>query len=441
MIFKTDKQTQDDLSILSRMRGRSVFDIYNDTKTRGGARLLEGMFGNPLADYDRITARLSRVKYFYDSGKGFDFDTLQLDAAEKYLEECDERNIVEAGDERKLQMKLQRLLKVDTGFQTIHSGVLALTGIFNTLRQVVEDAGIRRVFPEADRILGLLDDPEFAWIEKEKAARKLSFGKTARYDRVLRYAQRPKVMEILEFVFELDVYSSLARVAERNGYSFPRVLPPEDNVMEMRNVFHPQLENPTADNHLEIDSGSNVIFLTGANMAGKSTFMKSFAIAIYLAHMGFPVPAAAMTFSVRNGLYTSINLADNLNWGYSHFYSEVMRIKKVAQDMRKYRNMVIIFDELFRGTNVKDAYDGTIAVTQAFAAVKESIFVISTHILESAGELRQKCRNIRFVYLPTVMQGTVPVYTYKLTEGITEDRHGMVIIRNEGILEMLENTN
>jgi len=96
-----------------------------------------------------------------------------------------------------------------------------------------------------------------------------------------------------------------------------------------------------------------------------------------------------------------------------------------------------MFDELFKGTNVKDAYDGTLAVTEAFAEYMDCLFVVSTHIIEVGEALRSR-GNIRFRFLPTVMDGHRPRYTYTLQEGITEDRQGMMIIRNEGILEMIQ---
>lgn len=172
-------------------------------------------------------------------------------------------------------------------------------------------------------------------------------------------------------------------------------------------------------------------------MAGKSTFMKSIGIALYLAHMGFPVAASAMEFSVRDGIYTTINLSDDLSSGNSHFYAEVLRVKKIAKELGVAKNLFIIFDELFRGTNVKDAYEGTIAITEAFAQKRNCMFVVSTHIIEAGDVLRDRCSNINFVYLPTKMDNNTPIYTYKLEPGITADRHGMVIINNEGILEII----
>ncbi len=165
--------------------------------------------------------------------------------------------------------------------------------------------------------------------------------------------------------------------------------------------------------------------------------MKSIGIAMYLSHMGFPVAATQLVFSVREGLYSSINVADNISLGYSHFYAEVVRVKQAATIAASGKRLLLMFDELFKGTNVKDAYDGTLAVTEAFSEYADCLFIVSTHIIE-VGEALKGRPNIQFAFLPTVMDGNRPRYTYQLQEGITEDRQGMMIIRNEGILELLD---
>jgi DNA mismatch repair protein MutS len=212
-------------------------------------------------------------------------------------------------------------------------------------------------------------------------------------------------------------------------------LPKEKNLLAALNLRHPCLEKAIG-NDIAMDEAGNLVFLTGANMAGKSTFMKSFGITIYLAHMGFPVAANEMSFSVKDGLYTSINVPDNLSLGYSHFYAEVLRVKKVAQEIMKPLELVVIFDELFKGTNVKDAYDATLAITSAFAEKQKCFFIISTHITEAGQALQQQSTNLQFLYFPSLLTGHIPVYTYKLQQGISDDRHGMVIIKKEGILEL-----
>ena len=135
--------------------------------------------------------------------------------------------------------------------------------------------------------------------------------------------------------------------------------------------------------------------------------------------------------------FSSLNYVRGDNMGYSHYYAEVLRVKQVAEEVAKGKNLVVVFDELFKGTNVKDAYDATYAVTSALAKRHACSFMISTHIIEVGHELGKNCDNATFAYLPTVMNGSVPTYTYKLEPGITNDKHGMIIINNERIVELI----
>ncbi len=110
----------------------------------------------------------------------------------------------------------------------------------------------------------------------------------------------------------------------------------------------------------------------------------------------------------------------------------------MAQELSEGGSFFILFDELFRGTNVKDAHEATVAVIKGFTRKRNSMFIVSSHIVEAGDQLRTTS-NIDFQFLPTRMNGHIPEYTYKLEQGITDDRHGMIIIRNEGILEVLAN--
>jgi DNA mismatch repair ATPase MutS len=110
----------------------------------------------------------------------------------------------------------------------------------------------------------------------------------------------------------------------------------------------------------------------------------------------------------------------------------------VAEEISRGRNLVVIFDELFKGTNVKDAYDATVAVTEAFAASRNASFIVSTHITEAGDTLQERCSNMKFVYFPTIMDNGTPRYPYKLKDGISSDRHGMMIIANEGVIDIIK---
>jgi len=177
-------------------------------------------------------------------------------------------------------------------------------------------------------------------------------------------------------------------------------------------------------------------FVTGPNMAGKSTFLKSLGLSIYLSHLGFPVPATQMKTTVYNGIISTINLSDNMNRGYSHFYSEVKRIKETALKIKEKGNIFVIFDELFRGTNVKDAYDASLIIIKSFSKITSSTFYISTHITEVASEI-ETIKNIQFMYFNSELVDNQPIYNYKLLVGVSHERLGMLIVKNENIIEIL----
>jgi DNA mismatch repair ATPase MutS len=171
-------------------------------------------------------------------------------------------------------------------------------------------------------------------------------------------------------------------------------------------------------------------------MAGKSTFLKSLGIAIYISHLGFPVPAEKMSTSIYNGIITTINLSDDMNRGYSHFYSEVRRVKEAAIKLKEKNRLFVIFDELFRGTNVKDAFDASLLIIESFAKINKSTFCISTHITEVAEKLDQ-LTNIDFKYFDSELIDDKPIYKYELKNGVSHERLGMHIVRNEKIVEIL----
>jgi DNA mismatch repair ATPase MutS len=285
----------------------------------------------------------------------------------------------------------------------------------------------------------LLNNKQLDWLDQSIDPDSLSFFKLSSCDHLLRATMKTELQSLMEIIYELDVYITVSKCASDNSYGYAKALPAEKHVFKAEELKHPLLKNAVG-NTISMTQDSNMVFLTGANMAGKSTLMKTIGISFFLAHLGFPVAAKNMEFSVKEGLCSSINTPDNLSMGYSHFYAEVMRVKKVAEEVAAGQNMLVIFDELFKGTNVKDAFDATHAVTESFAAYNNCFFIISTHIIEVGEALKAECNNIQFKYLPTILQGTVPRYTYTLNEGITSDRQGMMIIENEGILELLNHT-
>lgn len=425
MFLQTDEQTIEDLRLFSRREHSGIYDIYNNTYTRGGEAELEKMFRQPLSELNAITHRSGIISSLAGLKTSFPFSASLLDGVEKYM-----AAVHEGTDHQKSTL----------GEKEISNGVTAIIQFLHVLRDFIQQGDLVKVAglqDERNEMLNLLDTPSLKPVFNGQPQARISFAAVTAFDLLLRVREREKVLTLLQFIYRIDVYISVAQIAAKRQFIFPKVHPKGSNVLKVEAVYHPELTNPVTNN-LSMGQEKSVVFLTGANMAGKSTFLRAFSTAVYIAHMGFPVAAKSMEFSVMDGVYTTINLPDNLGIGASHFYAEVLRVKKMATELGAGKSLFVLFDELFRGTNVKDAHEGTVLLTKAFARKRNSLFIISSHIVEAGDELKQQS-NIGFHYLPTIMNGTVPEYTYTLKEGITDDRHGMIIIRNEGILETLAN--
>lgn len=437
MRFYADKQTLNDLGFSSVGGKASVRQLFNKSKTRGGTEFLNDIMASPMADANAIRKRIDILHYFMSKDIAFPFDGPMLDAASTYLENGDERSRLSAQKEN-YDSKLNKVLGVDSQTKLLIEGAKAMLDVFATLRTFLaafdqNDAYFKQLLLDMDVLF-----EEVSGVGKPLFQQKVSFDQLALCDTLYRFKKRADVFRVFYHIYQLDAWISVAAVAKERGFILPEVVDRNDTTFDLKvdGLYHPLVPNAKA-NTVSLDSHNNVVFLTGANMAGKSTFMKSIGIAVYLAHIGFPVSAQKMVFSAFDGLISSINLSDNIDMGYSHFLAEVKRIRMVAQMLSNGQRLFVLFDELFRGTNVKDAYEGTVELTRAFAAKRNSAFVISTHIIEAATDLKKDTQGIQYLFLPTIMDGTKPRYTYTLQAGVTADRHGMLIINNEGILESL----
>ncbi len=428
MYLQTDEQTIEDLRIFGKRDSQGLFDLYNYSHTRGAEAVLKEMFTRPLSDQQEINRRSDIIKNFSGMNMRFPFEGALFDMAEKYLI---------AADEQKKQGTQHSVLSEKRDQQWRNSA--DQPGATDQSIHKIEGCYSHGIlYKGKEAIASLLLDPAFEPVLREQSKAKLSYAAITAYDLLFRHRERNKIEQLLAQIYQLDVYLSVAKVARDKNFVFPKALEKGKSILRLKGVYHPELAKPVSNN-FSMDTDHNVVFLTGANMAGKSTFLRSVSTAVYVAHIGFPVAAEEMEFSVLDGIYTTINLPDNLGIGASHFYAEVLRVKKKWRlNCEANKSLFIIFDEMFRGTNVKDAHEATVEITIAFAAKKNSMFIISSHIVE-AGERLQQIPSIGFQYLPTRMNGTVPEYTYTLENGITADRHGMIIIRNEGILETLRN--
>jgi DNA mismatch repair ATPase MutS len=252
----------------------------------------------------------------------------------------------------------------------------------------------------------------------------------------IKYKFKQATLQLLDIYYQLDAWYGMASATLTHKLAFPEFLETHTPLLEIEGLYHPLLEHPV-DYDIELNNQQNFLFLTGANMAGKSTFIKSLGIATFMAHLGMGVPAKKMALSMFDGILSNINISDNLARGESYFYNEVKRIKITVQKISDQRHWLVLIDELFKGTNVEDAMKCSIAVVEGFTKIKSSVFLLSTHLYEIGSNLK-KHRNILFKYFETDVTGEKLHFSYELKEGISQDRLGYLILKNEGVVEMLD---
>ena len=439
MNFDVDKQTMNDLEIFSATKNQpSLFSVLNnETHTLGGKNRIEEILRNPLSDIQSIKKRSEAIAFFQEQNLDIEINKNELGFIEYYLEQGDRPTQVSRF--RAIEKAFFNRIRPNNDYYIIERGIDYTIELLNTIHtfslQLMNLKCPPLLHKFSEEIVSYFTQKEYEDIPKIKNFAKLTAIQIAKFDCMFRHSHNEQIRFCVNLAYEYDAFQSIARTTKKRNFTFPDILPANDGKILIEGLFHPLLEN-AVKNDISFTKTSNLCFISGPNMAGKSTFLRSLGIAAYLAHAGLPVPAEKMCISILSGLNTTINLPDSLHLGYSHFYGEVMRIKEVAKKIKIHKNMLIIFDEMFRGTNVKDAYDGSLAVIKAFSKIPSCFYVISSHIVELAEELKSES-NIQYGFLDIENQNGTPVYTYKFKTGISDCRLGMYIIQKENVIETI----
>jgi DNA mismatch repair ATPase MutS len=247
---------------------------------------------------------------------------------------------------------------------------------------------------------------------------------------------KQNTLRLLSLYYEIDAHYSMATVIPTYQFTFPTWIDSTLPYFEITDATHPLVNNPVG-NDLTLTKDSNLLFLTGANMAGKSTFIKTVGIVLYLAHVGMGVPAKKVQLSLMDGFITNLTIADNVVKGESYFFNEVQRIKNTIQKIRDGKKYLVLIDELFKGTNIQDAMKCSTKVIEGLQKLKSSLFIVSTHLYEISADLK-KYNNIQFSYFETSVQNKELIFHYHLQKGISQDRIGYLILEREGVVDLLD---
>jgi DNA mismatch repair protein MutS len=436
--MEVDVTTYNDLSVFHSEEEFSIFHKLNFTKTEEGKDWLYRFFKNPFSDARLIVETQNIVRRileneshwptsisngtimvitrFYESS----IDTIPSSA--NYMEALSYK-VLHAPDFSLVRYSL-------THFADFLRGMKTLTDLFDN---DTTPPTLRRFMSRAKDLIGRSLAIELATTPPNI---KFSYTDTIRYGKFIRYDYKNNLYELISIFGRLDAWYSMAMAMKTYRLSMPAVNENDHPFINAKGLYHVLLPAPVPyDIDMTIDS--NFIFLTGANMAGKSTFIKAVGSAVFLAHLGMGVPATEMSLTVFDGLLSNINVVDNIVKGESYFFNEVQRIKNTILKINDGRKWLVLIDELFKGTNVQDAMKCSSTVVKGLIKISSSLFILSTHLYEIGEELKAY-PNISFKYFETAVLEDQLKFSYQLKDGISNDRIGYVILKREKVVEMLE---
>jgi DNA mismatch repair protein MutS len=426
-----DSATLQDLEIVptSTVCGTTLWSLINRTRTRVGSEGLRQRLLNPPHNAEGILA-LQRAHQALAAEASAYRDTLDQAAAdevERYL-----------NANWQLPRDMPPLIRLRKWYgqylQAVERGHTVVTSLLDSAadlrgRLAQTDAAILQ---ELGNEIGTLMDAA-ATQEVRGVLSQRTSAAIFRFDQLARESAKSNLTRLLQCVGRLEALWSVGVATSEHGWTYPR---PSSRLRAV-GLYHPFLGRSAISNDLHLDDQVRVCFVTGPNMAGKSTFLKATAVAVLLAHTGSGVPAASMEFVPVGTVFSSVQIVDNLSAGESFYLAEVRRIGALAVALTDYGSVVAVLDELFRGTNVHDAAEATLAVITRLAAHPAALTFVASHVGEVVPTILADPR-IAFFYFAADATSDPPRFDYHLREGVSEQRLGMTLLRQEGVLDRLE---
>ncbi|WAC04001.1 MAG: DNA mismatch repair protein MutS [Methanoregula sp.] len=245
----------------------------------------------------------------------------------------------------------------------------------------------------------------------------------------------PDLQLISQGIAELDVYCALAEVAQAHNYARP--VPDEEDHILIREGRHPVVERSVSGGFVPNDTdisgtGTRIMIITGANMAGKSTYMRAVALICIMAQSGCFVPAAHARIGVLDRIFTRVGAFDDLASGQSTFMVEMLELANILNNVTD-RSLVIL-DEIGRGTSTVDGYAIAQAVVEFLhgrvGTGPKTLFATHFHELVNIEFRLKKVKNFHFAVRETKSD---VIFLRKLIPGATDKSYGIHVARLAGI--------
>lgn len=327
--METDRTTLTDLAIFDAEEDLSVFGKLNLTRTTGGRDILKQLFSKSLDSIEEIRGTQNILKLFIKNESQwpirisngsvmmiYKFYETAVDQIPPYpsFTSAQYYKIFHAPD--------FGMVKYSAGHAfDFLKGMKMIISLFSN-----DDCPtpLKTLLANAEKIMS---KPQLAIVDRKETATEMSLSEILSFAAFIRYHYKQSFYELLHLYFRMDAWYGMAMAVKEFNFVFPEFIESDEPILKCEELYHVLLPDPVPYD-VTLNNEKNFIFLTGANMAGKSTFIKAVGCAVFLAHTGMGVPASSMQISLFDGLLSNINVIDNVIKGESYFYNEVKRIKK-----------------------------------------------------------------------------------------------------------------
>lgn len=247
----------------------------------------------------------------------------------------------------------------------------------------------------------------------------------------VRYGQH--ISEWLETVGELDALCSLGTFAYNHPqYTYPE-LTEKPFCFLATQMGHPLMPaSQCVKNDATIPSRPFFLIITGANMAGKSTYLRTIGVNYLLACIGAPVCCERLKL-YPNQLITSLRTSDSLSDNESYFFAELKRLKRIIDLLNQGQQLFIILDEILKGTNSMDKQKGSFDLIRQFMQLKAN-GIIATHDLLLGSLIKQFPEEIRNYCFEADIKENELTFSYKLREGVAQNMNACFLMKKMGII-------
>lgn len=436
--MQIDATSYTDLSIFHSEEEFSVFHKLNFTRTSGGKDWLVRYFKDPFHQLYQIKSTQDILKLMGEKINRWPEQITNgtLLVIERFLD-YNLDPLPRSADQ--MNSYLYRLLH-SPDFSLARFSLTHLSDFIKGLQKIVELFREEKVPAKLETLLSkiriLLQHQQITELASRADGKSFTIRETVYFGQFFHATFRQHAMELIQIFSQLDAWYSMAYAVRHYDLHFPEITEQEEPFIEATGLYHLLLENPVSYD-IDMNPSSNFIFLTGANMAGKSTFIKSVGLAVFLAHTGMGVPAKSMRMTLFDGILSNINVVDNIAKGESYFFNEVQRIKNTVLRINDGKRWLVLIDELFKGTNIQDAMKCSSTVIRGLIKINHALFILSTHLYEIGDELKEY-PNISFRFFETKTVDDQLVFSYQLKEGISNDRIGYLILKREKVIDLLE---